>query len=282
MKFNLPDFNKLHAASEFAVGSIETWRSARSPYYKVYPGIVKSLTSLSLDTELSKLKLEKMCLLIRFAEGKEVSVCGGVVKLNSILVVSTGSDVLLSEVVEVGGKHLMPSTLFVSAFSETIEVVASDTAKHTTRQMIEKVPQGEMEKDLQVEADKFIIEEQARLSVMSTKIALTVILLANDPSVIEPDVLGKDRLRYESETDEEWKVRAVERARRRGTVGWTVGRKYESCPHIRRPHFGLRYTGKGGTVPRIVPIKGSIVHRKKVTDVPTGYILPDGTEDELK
>lgn len=112
------------------------------------------------------------------------------------------------------------------------------------------------------------------------KAALTLHILADDPSIITPDVLSKDRERYDSETDEAWKQRAVERARRRGIVGWNLGADYEVCPHYRRPHLGLRYTGKGKSVPRIVPIKGSVVHRSRLTEVPTGYLLSDGTEVE--
>jgi hypothetical protein len=113
-----------------------------------------------------------------------------------------------------------------------------------------------------------------------SRICVTCHLLADDPSIITPDVLSKDRDRYESETDEAWKQRAVDRARRRGIVGWNIGADYEVCPHYRRPHFGLRHTGKGKTVPRIVPIKGAVVHRSRLTEVPTGYMLPDGTEIE--
>jgi hypothetical protein len=115
---------------------------------------------------------------------------------------------------------------------------------------------------------------------LALRIALTVILLADDPSIITPDVLSADRDRYESETDEAWKQRAVDRAKRRGIVGWNIGADYEVCPHYRRPHFGIRHTGKGRTIPRIVPIKGAVVHRSRLTEVPTGYMLPDGTEVE--
>ena len=115
---------------------------------------------------------------------------------------------------------------------------------------------------------------------LACRASVCVLLMKNDPDIITPDVLAKDRDRYDRETDEAWKQRAVERAKRRGVVGWNIGADYEVCPHYRRPHFGLRHTGKGRTVPRIVPIKGAVVHRSRLTEVPTGYQLPDGTEVE--
>jgi hypothetical protein len=122
--------------------------------------------------------------------------------------------------------------------------------------------------------------DAGKLAMIAVRHVVTICLLADDHSIITPDVLSSDRDRYESETDEAWKQRAVDRARRRGVVGWSIGADYEVCPHYRRPHFGLRHTGKGRSVPRIVPIKGAVVHRSRLTEVPTGYMLPDGTEVE--
>jgi hypothetical protein len=44
------------------------------------------------------------------------------------------------------------------------------------------------------------------------------------------------------------------------------------------PHFGLRWTGEGRKIPKIVPIKGSVINKKLVAEVPTGY-EDDGQED---
>ena len=53
----------------------------------------------------------------------------------------------------------------------------------------------------------------------------------------------------------------------------------ECAPHFRRPHFAIRWTGKGGAVPRMVPVKGSVVKRQLATDVPTGYMDDDKDVD---
>ena len=61
------------------------------------------------------------------------------------------------------------------------------------------------------------------------------------------------------------------KAHRRGKVGWDVGRQVEVMPHYRRPHLMLAWTGPGRAVPKIVPRRGSIVHRSAVEKVPSGF-----------
>jgi hypothetical protein len=85
--------------------------------------------------------------------------------------------------------------------------------------------------------------------------------------VIEPDVLSKDRAKFDQTGDEKY----VAKAHRRGKVGWNVGRRVEVIPHYRRPHMMLAWTGPGGATPKIVPRRGSVVHRNVVEKVPTGY-----------
>jgi hypothetical protein len=59
--------------------------------------------------------------------------------------------------------------------------------------------------------------------------------LENDPSVISPDVLGDDRVGLEQTGDQ----KDVDKAHRRGKVGWDVGKHIEVIPHYRRPHLVL-------------------------------------------
>jgi len=71
--------------------------------------------------------------------------------------------------------------------------------------------------------------------------------------------------------DEELRKRLVAKAQRRGKVGWNVGRQIEVTPHVRRPHFAIRWTERGRAVPKLVPVKGSVVHRQLAEKVPTGF-----------
>ena len=48
--------------------------------------------------------------------------------------------------------------------------------------------------------------------------------------------LADDRAKFEQTGDQ----RYVDKARRRGKVGWDVGRRLEVIPHYRRPHMTLK------------------------------------------
>lgn len=91
-------------------------------------------------------------------------------------------------------------------------------------------------------------------------------LLHNDIDFCEREILSKDQMKGKPVTDI-----LVNKAKRRGVVGWSLGKRMETIPHSRRPHLGVRWTGKGKTIPKLVPIKGCIVKRKKLTEVPQGY-----------
>lgn len=98
------------------------------------------------------------------------------------------------------------------------------------------------------------------------KIALGVMMLAADPDYIKPVLLKADE---DKTTPIEERIA---RARNRGVYGFTIGEEIERCPHFRRPHFAIRWTGKGAEIPKLVPVKGAVVGDKKLlTSVPTGF-----------
>lgn len=97
--------------------------------------------------------------------------------------------------------------------------------------------------------------------------ALGVVLLSKEVDFFEPSILKSDEKRRQT-TDISI---LTDRARRRGKFGFELGRCITLCPHVRRPHFAVRWTGAGRSEARLVPIKGSIVHKSRVIEVPTGY-----------
>jgi hypothetical protein len=105
------------------------------------------------------------------------------------------------------------------------------------------------------------------LMIDCVRLCCSLCLLDHDPQIISPDVLNKDREKFDSTGDD----RYIDRAHRRGKVGWDVGRHVEVAPHYRRPHMALVWTGRDRAVPKIVPRRGSIVHRQVVERVPTGF-----------
>lgn len=113
-----------------------------------------------------------------------------------------------------------------------------------------------------------VIEEQVDEHPQFTpmlRLAVAVIMLDNDPTIIEPVVLNKDRMKPRD-------IKHIEKARRRGLVGWEIGRHVEVMPHIRRPHFAIRWTGSGRIIPKLTAIKGSVIHKAAITTVPTGHL----------
>jgi hypothetical protein len=240
-----------------------SWRMVCRPYYKVWPSVLDSILKIKLDTTLSQLTIPHDVLCVRFPRSRERSI-------SSVLAATTtieGRRCLLFtyQYVNCSGNLRDGGCLMTCDSEGTIEDVITECREKASCGKF--LGNGSHWDVTAPEADKYGISLRALVGVS---------LLAIDPSIIEPDVLTCDQKRYHETGDQKY----ADRAKRRGKFGFHVGRKIESMPHYRRPHFGLRHTGKGGKIPKIVPIKGTVVHRKKVTDVPTGYILPDGREIE--
>jgi len=112
-----------------------------------------------------------------------------------------------------------------------------------------------------------IISSKLLRECLALYVALSLIAADRDSELIERIVLTKDRDEYLKTRNSD----LVKKAESKNVVGWEIGRGMETTPHFRRPHFGIRWTGTGRTVPRVVPVKGSLVNRKKLKEVPHGY-----------
>ena len=109
------------------------------------------------------------------------------------------------------------------------------------------------------------------------RLCLTIRLIKDEPELIQPDVLAADRAKYDALAagDTALGMRLVQKAIQRGKYGYRVGHLYENketIPHVRRPHPALVWTGEGRKIPRIVLRRGSVVHRDKVSQIPSGYL----------
>lgn len=97
-------------------------------------------------------------------------------------------------------------------------------------------------------------------------------MLACDSRYCEPILLNRDKQKRLTEED---KKKAQNRARNRGVYGFDIGKDVEISPHFRRPHFAIRWTGEGRKVPKLVPVKGAVINKRLLEEIPTGY---DGDE----
>jgi len=92
----------------------------------------------------------------------------------------------------------------------------------------------------------------------------------SDSDIIAPDILIKDVSKWDKASEAQ-RLEIILRAHRRGKKGWNIGASIEYAPHYRRPHPALVRVGKGRRLTRIVMRKGSVVHRGKLTTIPSGF-----------
>lgn len=113
--------------------------------------------------------------------------------------------------------------------------------------------------------------EHPESDLLAIRCCMSILLMQNDPDAIEPDILFKDRSKWDSATDSEKKRLEEKAVNRRGRIGFHVGRICETSPHWRNPHLALFWTGKGRTKPKIKLRSGCVVKRNRLKEVPTGY-----------
>lgn len=240
------------------------WIENVRPYYKVFPAIIPSLMKIPLSIRVDDLQKRNRVFLVRFQDPSPIVL--GKWSLTSVLCAFTDDTEDSVRRIMVIGRCISSEIGGELSYGPS----AWDAGGVTLEERLATIPpEVRLSSEITPEENQLIKEACFR-------IAFCVNLLDDNPSSVVPEVLAADREKYEATHDQKY----IDKARRRGVVGWSIGADYEVCPHYRRPHFALRYTGKGGTIPRIVPVKGAVVHRSKLTDVPTGHILPDGTEVE--
>ena len=237
----------------------QVWEQAHRPYYNVWPSIVAMLTRLNLDLDSSLIQLPLPALCIRFPKQDNPLTFhwkGEEVQIRSMLMGTINDGKGLSILIDVG--ELMGDG---QGFGVPIY-----TYRNFRREQGVTVEEalGELRSDglaeLGVQIPNALVTDCVRL-------CCSLCLLESDPTVISPDVLSKDRGKFDDTGDQKY----IDKAHRRGKVGWDVGRHIEVIPHYRRPHMTLVWTGTGRAVPRIVPRRGSVVHREVVEKVPSGW-----------
>ena len=265
---DIDQFYKRALAEAVGVGSSQffnqmlnerDWEKARRPYYNMWPSIIPMLTRLNLDLDSDLIRLPLPALCIRFPKdsaknplkfdwkGEEVTVrCIMMAEINQ----GTGLSVLV-DIGELMGEIGVPVYTYRNFPRKPGLTVEQSLASLGTKGLFA---------DIGVQVPDSLVKDCVRL-------CCSLCLLENDPSIISPDVLADDRAKYEATGDQKY----IEKAHRRGKLGWDVGKHIEVIPHYRRPHMTLVWTGTGRAIPKIVPRKGSVVHREVVRKVPMGF-----------
>jgi hypothetical protein len=232
----------------------EAWFNERCPYYSVYPSLVNMLTKI----DLSKVSSQQMLLpqgltslSIRLPVGHEI---GGEVR----------SVWIHQNSLNVDGQNV---------FGIALGIDHGELNQGAPVYLMRTFPQSELSIEAELndlpksEAEHKGKQLSPEHNLAAIRLACTVCLMGNDTDILTPEVLSKDADRV---CDQNRDV-LVEKARRRGKFGWTLGKNLEVIPHYRRPHPFLAWTGKGKKIPKVVMRSGSIVHRKTVEAVPTGF-----------
>lgn len=253
------------------LGAEFMWSTCKRPFYNVYPhvrdGLRRVPLSLPCEQIVKSASMLPMAMSIRFPVGGELEV----------------GDVSVGEFL--CQRVLIPSEL---GFEPGISVWCNYGANRPRgsspayypdlpSQLIKTFPliKGQSVEDVLAETNFVAIQGGLELSNIEleavtecVRVSCGVSLMAHDPRLVEPIVLKSDEAKYRETGDRKY----VEKAIRRGVFGFNVGANIEVSPHYRRAHFALRWTGKGRETPKIVPVKGCVVRRQSVTEVPTGYL----------
>lgn len=235
------------------------WRKLNSPYYDVYPSIIRMLSSISLDFpgEVVHPPMGISDLLLRLPIGDDTlpevrtifisfQPCNRKAgEINPEWGLVVGMD--FGEQDEIGGISLPIFTMRIFPLDDrTVEDAVNSLPVHRSFHEGKVIPDTTIDR--------------------CVRTAIATCMLQDDSSILEPQVLSKDALRV---TDEN-RDRLVDKARRRGRYGFSLGKGIEVIPHIRRPHPALVWTGKGRKIPKIIFRKGSVIHREVVEKIPTG------------
>ncbi len=233
------------------------WERSRRPYYNLWPSIVPMLTRLDLDLDSALIRLPLPALCIRFPKDHAKNPLsfdwkGETVPIRCILVGDMNQGEGISVLIDIG--EVMPGGVPIYTYRNFPR-----RSGLTVEQSLASLGRNVFS-DIGVQVPNPLIDDCVRL-------CCSLCLLENDPEIISPDVLADDRAKYEQSGDQKF----VDKAHRRGKVGWDVGRHVEVMPHYRRPHMTLVWTERGRAVPKIVPRRGSVVHREVVEKMPMGW-----------
>lgn len=243
----LAHLQKLPAAETDIAVAEGIWCARKRPFYNVYPAVVECLRNTSMRIKLSQLEPFSVTA-ICFAQGHEPTIDGWRATALLAFISKACQDMKTDEIYE-------DTALRIIGLGE-----------NRKQKYVSLLSMYASDFDGFLDSSSVLDGEQKWL----VPIVVGVSLLARDERFAKPILLQRDADK-QFRTSEELQV-AIERAKRRGRNGMAIGKDLELSPHMRRPHFAIRWTGKGAAVPRLVPVKGAVVSRSKLYPIPTGYM----------
>ena len=257
------------------------WKLDRRPYYDLYPSVIEAFARTKFDIPISSIKSPMPAVLIRLPYGNGLTYNDR--ELRTLMIWDERLQ-HLQNIAELRalGEHAQADKAAKTQPTNTL-MLQPDYGEHHKNKYGHRVSHVQVFQ-LRRDSDQLLTEwladikdplaagmqseantEQARRLF---RIMTALCLLGDNPDLIEPLVLDKDRELFERTQD----PALVEKAVGKGKRGWAVGARLSAAAGFRRPHFGYRWTGPGKTIPKLVPIKGCIVRRQKLEEIPTGYL----------
>lgn len=231
------------------------WISDGRPYYEVYPSVADFISKLDLNFTPNQLCMPHnlKALLLKFYDGHDP---------NYILFTITYTDTstIFSYVVNQGygdaGIGMMQYSISVPndcTIDQELKLIYSSV-------FIETVESCSAEQ-------RAVAQTRWDAIVKLFKIIGTICLIGSDPDLIEPQILTNDLPKLNNHNINS----LIDKAKRRGKFGFSLGKKLESIPHTRRPHMYWQAYGPKHSLRRYRTRKGSVIHKDKITNVPTGF-----------
>jgi hypothetical protein len=252
----------------------QQWSEDRKPYYNVYPSIIPLLTRIDLDFPGDAVhfphNLESLVIRLPKGHNQIVSPQG---ELRSILVAPCNAKGIgeslkypgqgLAVYMDIGEKYagtdlaLYDYVVFrLDGINVQESLNSTPTDAHSLR------------------ANMTFSSGWRRQAI---QLLITLLLIQDDPNLINPDVLAKDDqelLEAIGKNNEERIKFLQDRAFRRRGPGWEIGRRYEripGAPYVVPPHPQRYWVGAGRTKCVVKTRSGYVVDKTQIIKLPTGY-----------
>lgn len=265
--------------------NLETdWHEAGRPYYNLWPSIIPALTKLRMDADSQFFRLPLDVLLVRFPVVDNPLTWEDKGQQYSVRAVLTGNVQLIADKKEsigwAGKQDPAAMKRGISMWIDCHEPIDSDyggVVSPRLHRMMYKHIVCEEGKSIEWSFDNIPPHDSADIGVHYpdsivrdvARLICTLCLMAEDKDLVEPIVLRADEDKFDRTGD----LGLVTKAIRRGNYGFNVGRNIECIPHVRAASpAALYWTGPGRKIPRIRFRRGTVVHRKRLASVPTGFL----------
>ena len=246
----LPD-DRIRFEAWISGRTYKKWQDERSPYYKIYPGVIESLLRLDLD-KLSQYDIPPF---------------------------PFGITTLEIEVPETYWDELKFKATLICNVEGHFGVVTKILDGHLTFNLIKH---SDLHEALQR-------QELADVTKNLVRIIYGVLTIGENPDIVKPVVLRADARKYEESGDLKYIEKArrrgvfgfeigadiptreqLKRMVEENEIAIAHGRK---APHFRASHLALVHTGKGGALLKFILRRSSVINKDLLTKIPQGYYI---------